>query len=208
MESIRVRKSRRKLEDGSLCPHVQLVFRLSSLLGLSPLVFENGESRFSYPRAVYSIIILCITLFFGFLNFEFVLYFFNDVSLLIIALLNIAIYISLPISSVIDTFRNVSDYGHIFEELRIIDSQLSAIGVLKVHRQNWSTWLLEILMISIYFIITLPLRWDFAFFFHCIGMTTYALVCCQLKAVGRHILSRYDLVVHTLDQLKNTQHNN
>ncbi|CAH1397696.1 unnamed protein product [Nezara viridula] len=86
MESIGVRKSRRRLEDGSPCPHVQLVFRLSSLLGVA-----------------------------------------------------------------------------------------SGLNIV--------------------------------FLYHFIVLTSYTLMCSQIIAIGCHILSRYDLVVHTLAQLKNTQHN-
>ncbi|CAH1397687.1 unnamed protein product, partial [Nezara viridula] len=119
MESIRrIEKPRRRgLEGGSLCPHLQLMFRLSALLGLSPLVFENGKSRFSYVLAPYSVIISCLLVRFnGLVPNAFLLYRF-------------------------------------------------------------------------------------------MVLTSYTLICSQIIAIGSHILSRYDLVVHTLDQLKNTQHN-
>ncbi|CAH1397700.1 unnamed protein product, partial [Nezara viridula] len=206
MESIRVRKSRRKLDGGLPSLHLRLVFRLSAMFGLSPLVFEYGKSRFSYTRGLYSIFISCVILWFGYLNFYFVLNLFNDNSLTIIALINIPVYLSLPISSVLDAFSIASEYGYIFQELKMIDGELSAIGVLKVLRPDWSARLFQISSLSAHYILVIIMRPDLSAMFHFIGIASYTLMCSQIIAIGCHILSRYDLVVNTLSQLKSTQH--
>ncbi|CAH1397697.1 unnamed protein product [Nezara viridula] len=207
MESIRRMKSRRRSEVSLPCPHVQLVFRLSSLLGLSPLVFENGESRFSYPRAVYSITISCVIVSFGILNFCNLLSF-NDFSLAIISLMNTPLYFALRVSPLIDIYRNATRYRQLFEELRMIDVKLSAIGILKIHRLDWSTKFLTILIASPYFIFGISLIPDFTFLYHTIAISGYLLMSLQISTVGGHILSRYDLVLDTLGQLKKIPHHN
>lgn len=208
MESIRVRASRRRtVERCPQCPQLQLIFRLSSSLGLSPLVFEKGKSRFSCILALHSILILCITTCTGIVNVFSNIMFFNNISLATITLINVQINIALQISSVIAAYFNASEYGRIFELLEEIDTKLSTIGVLKVHRLHWSTKPLEILMVSVHFVVAIAIRTEFSALFYLLGFASYILICSQIFEIGSHIISRYDLVLQTLGQLKDPSRN-
>ncbi|KAE8573129.1 Gustatory receptor 39 [Halyomorpha halys] len=208
MESIRVRTTRRKrLGEGPLSNHLQLVFQLSALLGLSPLKFEKGKSKFSYALASYSIFIGCISIYFGFLNLYYNFNIMNNTSLAYIALLTIPIYTGLQLASIIDAFSNPSEYGTLFEILKIVDTKLSAISVHKVLRLDWSTRLTEIFVIIIFIILAVTNRPNVSVLFMILGTTRFVLLSSQIVAICSQIVSRYELVVDTLHQWKDMPQN-
>lgn len=201
-----MRKSRR-VKSGPPCPHMQLIFRLSSLFGLSPLVFEKGNSKFSYILAAYSIIFTCVVAFIGWLDFYFSSKIYNDFSVSIIARMNIFIYSALQISSLIDAYINAAEYGRIFEQLKVIDGKLTAIGALKFQSLNWSNLFLMAVMIFLYFVVGLTMSQDVFTVFRYTTISSYTLVCAQVIIVESHILSRYELVIRTLSQLNDSSQN-
>ncbi|KAE8573128.1 Gustatory receptor 40b [Halyomorpha halys] len=208
MDSIRIRSSRRRrVKDIPLCYHVQFVFRLSALFGMSPLKFQKGKSKFSYTLGIYSIFISFFILYLGIINFLFTLEFFNDKALAIIMISSIPIYTALQISSVIDSFFNSSGFGYIIEELKIIDKQLFATGVRKEHRRHWLNRLLEIFMTLLYLALEILIQRKFSYSFLQLGTICYALISSQIVALGSHILSRYEFILHTLGQLKDMPQN-
>ncbi|KAE8573127.1 Gustatory receptor 40a [Halyomorpha halys] len=208
MDSIRVRNSRRRrVEKVPLCNHVQLVFRLSALFGMSPIKLEKRKSKFSYTLAVYSIFISFLILYLGIINFLFTLEFFNDKALAIIMISSIPIYTALQISSVIDSFFNASGFGYIIEELKIIDKKFFAIGVKKEHRHHWFNGLMEIFMTTFYIVCDTSFRNHFSFSFLQLGTICYALISSQIFSLGSHILSRHELILHTLEQLNGIPQN-